>query len=62
MMQDRMRRPPSMHAELTAGMPPHGRRRSACMRTFFPKVKGMYRYLIMCRICRFIVTKKSTNQ
>ena len=28
----------------------------------FPKLNGIYLYLIMCLICRFIVTKKSTNQ
>ena len=25
-------------------------------------LNGTYRYLIMCRICRFIVKKKRTNQ
>ena len=29
--------------------------------TFFPIEKGRYLYLIMCMICRFIVTKKRMN-
>eukprot|EP00879_Flechtneria_rotunda_P030806 GHRR01033490.1.p1 GENE.GHRR01033490.1~~GHRR01033490.1.p1 ORF type:complete len:128 (-),score=28.51 GHRR01033490.1:193-576(-) len=30
--------------------------------TFLPTVNGRYRYLIMCLICRFMVTTKSSNQ
>ena len=30
--------------------------------TFLPQVKGMYRCLIICLICRFIVTKSSTKK
>ena len=30
--------------------------------TFLPQVKGMYRCLIMCLICRFMVTNKSTKK
>ncbi len=32
------------------------------MRTFLPNENGKYLYLIICLICRFMVTKNNRNQ